>query len=539
VIEDNLKAAAVALRGQGPDLAWEGEWLRATPAGLFVPAPLGGKGAPAVLIAAAFVTLLLLAACANLAVVILARGLSRQREISIRISVGATRRRIVRQLLTESALLSLIGTATGLALSFVVARMALSSADMPPFLQPTLDIRVVLFSFGIAMAAAALFGIAPALQAIRPRARTGTRGLLIAGQVATGCMLLVLGGLLVRGMQHLLATPLGFEYEEHLTIKPMLQANGFKPAAARAYWAALRGRLEQVPGVATTSLTAWAPLGIFLRADRIPNGSMAFFHNVDPAYFKVMGIPLLRGRNLTDSDRDSAVVSDSFARALWPGEDPLGRTYAGKTVVGVVGNARTLAIGDGSATEIYMPMDDEHVAAAVLVVRITTDPTSSLAGIAATVRSVDPRVTPSIGLLRDAFDDRLRPSRQIALAVSTVGVLALTIAAIGLAGLLSFSVSQQIREIGIRMALGARPADVVHSLVRQFVWPIAGGVASGLLSAAALSSLLRHNLFGLSSLDPVSYIAAAMLFSLVALLAAAGPLRRAMRVNPTVALRCD
>jgi ABC-type antimicrobial peptide transport system permease subunit len=172
-------------------------------------------------------------------------------------------------------------------------------------------------------------------------------------------------------------------------------------------------------------------------------------------------------------------------------------------------------------------------------VRVTSDPKAALAAIAAAARSADPKIMPSIGVLRDAFDDRLRPPRQIAFVVSTLGTLALAVAAIGLAGLLSFNVSLRVREIGIRMALGARPVNVVESLARQFVWPIAGGVAAGLLSAAALSSLLRHNLFGLSSLDPVSYVAAAMLFSLVALLAAAGPLRRAIRVNPTVALRCD
>jgi predicted permease len=540
MVQDNLKAAAAALREQGPDAAWEAEWLQARPAGVFTPAPLGGKGGPAVLIAAAFGIVLLLAACANLAVLMLARGFSREREIAIRLSVGATRQRIVRQLLTESGLVSLVGTACGLALSFVVARIALAFADMPPFLQPTPDIRVMLFSFGIAVAAAALFGVAPALQAIRPKAaRTGTRGILVGAQVATGCMLLVLGGLLVRGLQHVISTPLGFEYTEHLTIRPGLHMNGFKPPAARVYWETLRDRLEHVPRVKTMALTTWAPLGTFLRAERIPNGAIAFFHNVEPAYFEVMGIPLLRGRNLRDGDRDSAVVSDSFARAVWPGDDPLGKLYDGKTVVGVVGNARTLAIGNPDATEIYMPMDDEHRAAGVLIVRVTTEPKGTLSAIVAAAQSVDPRVTPLVGLLRDALDDRLRPPRQIALVVSTLGMIALTVAAIGLAGLLSFSVSQRFREIGIRMALGARSLDVVRDVLRQFVWPIVGGVAAGLASAAALSSLLQHNLFGLSSLDPVSYIAAALLFSFVALLSAAGPLRRATRVNPIVALRCD
>lgn len=533
--EAALKATAAALRQQGPDAAWDGEWLQAIVAGRL--APLNSKAAPGVLIAVAFTTILLLASCTNLAMLILARNLSREREMSIRLSVGATRRRIVRQLLTESALLSILGTGLGLVLSFGIGRTVFGPAQS--LMQPTLDIRVMLFSFGIAGMATGLFGLAPALQAIRPKARSRTRAVLVALQVATGCTLLVVGGLLARALQHVVSTPLGFDYAEHITISPDLHENGFTPAAAADYWIALRANVEQIPDVAGTTLVSLPPLGNMVSSSQLRNGGLVVKHHVDPTYFDVMRIPLLRGRNISTGERGSAVVSESLASVLFPGEDPLGKLYDEKTVVGVAGNARTIHLGDPSSTELYMAMDDEHLARATLVVRVRTDPSRPLAAIVAAARSVDARVAPAAALLRDGFDRRVRGARQTALVVSVLGMLALALAAIGLAGLLSFSVSQRVREIGIRMALGARSTDVVQSVLRQFAWPVGVGLVGGLFAAAALSSVLRRELFGLSHLDPISYISAALLFSIVALLAAAGPLRRATRVNPITALRVE
>jgi ABC-type antimicrobial peptide transport system permease subunit len=196
-------------------------------------------------------------------------------------------------------------------------------------------------------------------------------------------------------------------------------------------------------------------------------------------------------------------------------------------------------MGDGTATEVYLPIEDEHVPEAALVVRVKGDPAVALPAIVTAARAVDPRVMPTIGLLRDAFEQRLETPKQMAAVVSAIGMLALSVAAIGLAGLLSFSVSQRVREIGIRMALGARSRDVVQSVLRQFVWPVACGLGGGLLAAALLSAVLKRELFGLSHLDPVSYAAATLLFAVVAFLSAVGPLRRAVRVNPITALRYE
>jgi predicted permease len=536
--EQGLKATAAAARELGPDVTWNGEWLSADPAGRFT--TLDGKRAAGAFITSAFTIILLLASCMNLAMLILARGWSRSREISIRLSVGATRRRIVRQLLTESTLLSVIGTAVGLAVSFVVARIVLSFAQAPAFLQPHFDVRVVSYAFGIAGVAAGLFGIVPSLQAVRLRAAPSrTRSILVAAQVAAGCTLLVVGGLLVRAFQHVMTQPIGFEFAEHIVVDPRLHANSFTPAAADEYWAQLRAGLDRIPSIASTSLASLPPLGGRISMARAGGGAVAFIHHIDPTYFEVMGIPLLRGRHLSSRERDVAVVSDSLAKALWPGEDPLGKTYLDKTVVGVVGNARTVSPGDSSVTEVYLAMDDENRALAVLIVRVHGDPSRALPAIVAATKATDPRVAPSFALLRDRFDDRVRSARQLALVVSTLGIIALSLAAIGLGGLVSFSVSQRVREIGIRMALGARPFQVGSSVLRLFALPIGCGLMAGLAGAAGLSSVLRSQLYGLSHLDPASYVAAAILLTIVALLAAAGPLRRAMRVDPVTALRCE
>jgi putative ABC transport system permease protein len=536
--EDGMKSAVAAARELGSDPAWDGEWLEAEPAGRFT--TLDGKRAAGVLIAAAFAVILLLASCTNLAMLILARGLSRSHEISIRLSVGATRPRIVRQLLTESALLSIVGTGVGLGVSVVVARMVLSFADAPRFLQPHFDIRVITYSFVMAALAAGLFGIVPALQAVRLKAAPArTRSILVAVQVAAGCTLLVVGGLLVRAFQHVMTEPPGFEFAEHIIVDPHLQANSFTPAAADQYWTELRAALERIRGVASMSLASLPPLGERIMSDRAGSGAVAFIHHIDPTYFEVMGVPLLRGRNLASRERGVVLVSDSLASAIWPGEDPLGKTYLDKTVVGVVGNARTVTLGDSSITEAYLPMDDARRAWAVLIVRVHGDPARALPTIVAATKAIDSRVSPSFALVRDRFDQRIQSARQLALIVSTLGMIALSLAAIGLAGLLSFSVSQRVREIGIRMALGARPLHVAWTVMRQFGLPIGFGLVAGLTGAASLSSLLRSQLFGLSHLDPASYAAAAILFTIVALLAAAGPVRSAIHVNPITALRCE
>ena len=534
-IEDGLRPATSALRQRGPDAASENEWLEAIPAGRFVTVDADG-----IAIAAAFTLIVLIAACANLATLILARGFSREREIGIRLSVGATRRRLVRQLLTESVMLAVLGTAAALGVSFIATRLFLAGSDAPSFMRPTLDVRVTLFAFVMAALASVLFGLMPALQAVKPRSRrTRTRGVLVAAQVAAGCTLLVVSALLTRALDRVTHAPLGFEYEHHVTLDPDLNASGFKGAAARTYWAALRDRLAGVSGVRELSLETIPPLGNRVTTARIDRGKTAFVHHVDPTYFGVMGIPLRRGRNFQANETSAAMVSESFAHAMWPGEDPLGKAWDEATVVGVVGNAATTSLASPEASEFYHPIDDERMARAVMIVRVDGDPSSMTGVLVGAARAVDPRVSISAGVLRQAFDVKLRMPQRMSKIVWALGALALALAAVGLGGLVVFTVSQHAREIGIRMALGARPRDVINGVLQQFRRPIAWGLAGGFLIAAGLSLVLHRELFGLSPFDPVSYVSAAALFTLVAALATAGPLLRALKVDPISALKCE
>jgi hypothetical protein len=207
--------------------------------------------------------------------------------------------------------------------------------------------------------------------------------------------------------------------------------------------------------------------------------------------------------------------------------------------VGVVGNASTVSLAKPEASEFYHPIDDEHMHRAVMIVRVDGDPSSMTGILVGAARSIDPRVSVSAGVLREAFDVKLRLPQRMTTIVWALGTLALALAAVGLAGLVVFTVSQRAREIGIRMALGARPKDVIHGVLRQFRQPVAYGLVIGFLAAATLSRVLEQELFGLSPFDPVSYLSAAALFTSVAALATAGPLRRAIKVDPITALKCD
>jgi predicted permease len=534
-IEDGMKPAAAALRQQEPDAAWDHEWLAPVPAGRFATMDADG-----IAVAAAFTLLVLIAACANLATLVLARGFAREREMAVRLWVGASRGRLVRQLLTESAMLSSLGTVAALGVSIVAVRLTLTGTQAPSFMQPTLDVRVTLFAFGMAALASLLFGLAPALQAVKPKhTRSRARSFLVAAQVAAGCTLLVVSSLLIRALDRVTHLPLGFDYENHVILDPDLNASGFKGAAARAYWDGLHATLAGMPGVAGLSLETLPPLGTRATRSKIGNGATAFVHYVDPAYFRVMAIPLRRGRLFQAGELGAAVASESFAHALWPGAEPLGKTWNNATIVGIVGNAATVSLADPDASEFYFPIDDDHMQRAVMIVRVDGDPSSMTDLLAGAARTIDPRGSISVSVVREAFDLKLRTPHRMTIIVSALGGLTLTLAAVGLAGVVLFTVSQRAREIGIRMALGARPHDVILAVVRQFRSPISWGLAIGFLSAAALSRVLEGELFGLSPLDPVSYVSAGILFIVVAALAIAGPLRRALKVDPLAAIKCE
>jgi len=440
--EGESKQLAAALREEQPEHVWKDEWLMSRPAGYM--GQVDEKSAPVLSLISVFSLLLLTAACASLGNLMLARAAAREQEISVRASLGAGRARLVRQLLTESLLLGLLGTAAGLLLSLWAAKALLVITDAPRFLNPGVDYRVLLFALLMATLATMFFGLTPALQALRPqKSKTRARNVLVTCQVAAGCLFLVVASLFLRGLDRALNLSPGFEYQQVITINSDLASNGFEPAAALAYWNQMAARVRQMPGVETVAMVSLPPLGNFRSTSRLPNGYESVNYQIEPDYFAALSIPFLRGRNLRPAEKDVAIVSESLAQILWPGEDPLGKAYNRKTVIGVVGNARTVTLSDPATAEVYSPMEPMTLVTSVLVVRVSGKPENVVDSLVPVARSIDSRVAPAVTLVKDSYAARLEDPRRAALILLALGLTALALAAVGLAGLVSFTVTQR------------------------------------------------------------------------------------------------
>ncbi|MDQ2775238.1 MAG: ABC transporter permease [Acidobacteriota bacterium] len=554
--EQELGSLAVQLRKQRPGDIWEKESIPSEPGGYAKSLRIGdrrGTGRednnemyPVFAMIGALCVLILSVACGNLGSLLLARGVARQREISIRVSVGAGSGRLIRQLLTESLLLAVLGAAGGLVLGYIVLRSLMVWTATPAWLNPMPDWRVALFAIGVGFAATILFGLTPALQLARQRHRaTFTRQILIGAQAAASCVLLIVAGLLVRALDHATSVPQGFAYAQVISIDPGLVRHGYSPEKARTYLDVLQNRLRALPGVETVSLVLGSPLGnMSIGAEITVDGRQVNIqiNHVEPEFFRTMRIPLLLGRNLTRGDTHAIVISDSMARAAWPGKDALGRKFtmdADYTVVGIAGNARLTDLQDSDSVEVYFPVEAGDLPSLSVLVK-TVGPPENIAGRAASIaKSIDNRVFPEVQLMRNMFRQKLHGAEYSALSVSLLGVVALLLTCIGVVGLVAYAVSQHTKEIGIRMALGAKPSDVLAVVLRQFSHPVAVGLVVGVSGAALLSELLRRVLYGISHLDPAAYLAAIALFVVTISLAALLPARRALRVDPMLALRYD
>jgi predicted permease len=551
--ETELRSIAAELRKQQPAGIWENESLASRPGGY---ANLGGgsqsgTGAPPppnrlyaqFALMSALVLLILAVACGNLGSLLLARCVAREREISIRVAVGAGGARLIRQLFTESLVLASLGSLAGTVLGYAVLRVVLAQTGAPIWLNPTPDWRVILFAISLAVAAAVLFGLAPALQSVRQRSRaTLMRQLQIAAQVAASCVLLIVAGLLVRAVNYGLSVHPGFEYRHVVSINPGLASHGYTPARAQVYLDTLQAQLRALPGVESVALASTPPLGGMRTVTTVHGDDYrvdAHVNRIHPAFFETMTIPLLRGRNLAPGDTRAVIVSDSLARRAWPGEDPLGKQFTDYTVVGVAASARVVALEDPDAVEVYYLADTSDFPAMTVLVKTSGEPEAMAPVLASTARAIDREVLPQLQLLSSRFRDKLRDSEYAAVAVSLLGACALLLACLGIIGLVSYAVSQRTKEIGIRMALGALPGHVLGSILRQFTRSVFAGLAVGVTAAAGLSQLLRRELYGISHLDPIAYVSVIAIFIVVVIAAALLPARRALRVDPLHALRCE
>lgn len=544
--EAELATLAADFRRQHPTGVWEGERLLSNPGGS---APL--DGATEVFTIVGFLVLLILAvACGNLGSLLLARGASRQREMALRSAIGADPGRLIRQLFTESLVLALMGCVGGLALGSLVLKGILIWTDAPSWLDPTPDWRVVAFAVAIGLLTSVLFGLTPALHIGRQKhlkqTTTFGRTILIGVQVASSCVLLIVASLLVRAFERATSTDPGFDYEHVIVVEPTLAEHGYTVARARDYIRDLHERLRGIAGVENVSVTSTPPLGsgrIMASLQHEGRTIDVYIHHVDTHYLATMQIPLVRGRNLTEGDESGIIVSESLARRHWPGRDPLGQPFKiGEeplTVVGIAGSARTLALGDPEAVELYRLARESDLTGLALIARTSVPTETVRSAFSAAAHGVDSNFKPRVHLLKDLFRQHFSDSGRVALAVGLLGAIALAVACLGVVGLVAYSVAQRTKEIGIRLALGAESRHILHGLSRQFLGIIIGGLAFGVLGAAGLAQLLRRELYGLSTIDPIAYVNAVVLFLFAVGLAALWPARRALRVDPLVALRND
>jgi predicted permease len=528
-----LGPLAAELHRQRPSDSPDGEWIEVHPAGTYL--PLATANGVALAMVGSLIVLVLVAACMNLGVLVLARTLGRDRELGLRLSVGASRGRILRQLMTEHLLLGAAGAAVGCFVSWIAIRGFAAATDMPTGITPHFTVRSAAVATALAILSSLVFGLTPALQAINPAAsrRMRLRNVLVAVQVAAAGVLLIVSGLLVRGVTRATQVSLGFDYEHTLVADPDLGAHGYKEAEARAYWRRVEARVRTVPGVVQVAVTSLPPFGNRMTI----NGDRTVFYHVTESYFETMRIPLRRGRVFRDDEKDVVLISEGLARKRWSGADPLGQKYDDATVIGVVGGARTVRVGEAASTECYRPIGVPHTASDVMVVRVERAPRDYVATLTALTRGEGTGLAPAVLPLAEAFEDKLREPRQVALIASALGICALALAVTGLGGLIAYTVSQRFKEIGVRLALGATRTHIVGAIAGQFVRPLAAGAVAGSALAAGVGVVLSRELFGLSGLDPVSHGGALLLFAIVAALAAMPSLRRALRVDPIATLR--
>jgi putative ABC transport system permease protein len=529
------------------------------------------------------VGLILLIACANIANLLLARAVTREREIAVRGALGAVRGRLVRQLLTEGLALAVVGGVLGVALALPMLRglVALAPPDIPLLDQVRLDRTVLGFAAAATIVSTVLFALTPALQLARADLQTALRtsqgsagGLrhgrlrnaLLVAEVALSLVLLTGAGLLLRSARNLARVDYGFRADGLLSVYVDLPRARYDSSAKQvAFYGRLLERIRATPGVAGVTATSEVPAAGFNmtfsyaiegRPATNPSGREEAqpVHVVTPEYFRVLGIRLRRGRTFDDRDRAGAptvtIVNEAFARRHWPGEDALGRRFSLRgpegpwlEIVGVVGDTRMLSADAVPGPVFYLPhaqKERDWMTWMALLVRAEPgrDPRSLAPAVRAAVRELDPRLpVHRIATVEELYGESTARRRFATTLLTAFAALALLLGTVGMYGVLSYAVAQRRREIGIRIALGARSTTVVGDVLRQALALTALGVVIGLAGALALTRLLGALLYEVSPADPATYVAVALLLAVVAAVAAWMPAWRATRIDPLVVLR--
>jgi predicted permease len=547
----------------------------------------------AILLIMCAVGLVLLIACANVASLQLARSAARQQEMGVRLSVGASRGRIIRQLLTESALLGLLSGCASLLMAWwalrflmigIAGNLPVEWGTLALHLEP--DVHVFVFVFCVSLVAGILFGLAPALEASRPSlsaalkqegnrfafrlGNAGLRDLLVGLQVAVCLFLLVCAGLLIRGSIRCTTLSPGYETKRTVWVESNFPGGlGYAHSKQLAEVRQLQDRLRKLPGVVSVSSGNAPDAGGLREAAVGLNGNppaaddsarTLFYSYLGPGYLQSASIPLTRGQDFSERSGDleaSVILSESAAEELWPGLDPVGKTLMldakhhwkgelspqGRSyqVIGVARDTRGIIPGGRDAVKAYLPLPADQIDTVPFLIRTEGDPKALIAELGKQVKAVDPNLI----VYSSTLDDLLTStptfvmSRLSAIFATIIGGLGLLLACVGIYGTVSYAVVRRTREVGIRMALGAKKPDVLSLILRESGRPVFVGLIAGIFAAAGAANLLRALLFGMSTLDPLSFTGVGGLFALISLLAAYVPARRATTVDPMVALRYE
>ncbi len=531
------------------------------------------------LILSGAVGLVLLIACANVASLLLSRALSRRKEIAVRSALGAQRGALIRQLLTESVLLALLGGALGLGLSWAATKYlaTLGNNNLPQGMPITMDARVLLFMVAISVFTGIIFGIFPALQlsktnvnqTLRDEGRGSTgghrrvqlRGLLVVGQVALSLLLLIGAGLLVRSFSRLLRVDPGFDPQNVLTMNVSLPTVKYaEPQKQVAFFDDLVRRVSAVPGVRSAAISAALPLVPKRITPVLPEGQpevplaerpFIIIEAINPSWFRTLHVPLQAGREFTDADNADApkvvVVNQALARRYWPGQNPIGKHIAlgrqtPSEVVGVAADVKNRGLALDAQVQLYFPFSQLPWGNMNLLVRTASDPHAMVSAIRSQIAAIDAdQPVTNIQTVDELMDGSRAQPRFILLVLGIFSVVALVLAIVGIYGVLAYSVAQRRQELGIRLALGAEKSDILRLVVGQGLTLTMIGVGIGLVLALALSwvmaSMLSGVLYKISARDLTTFVLAPVIFMMIALFASYLPARRATQVDPNEALR--
>ena len=547
---------------------------------------IAGSATPAFTLMAVLmivVGLVLLVACANVANLLLARATGRQKEIAIRLAIGAGRRQLVRQLLIESFLLALAGAAAGFLLAAVAAR-AISSFKLPlPFpiaFDFNVNWRVALFTLGLSVITALVFGLVPALRASRPdlvgslkdgpagfgrATRSRMRNTLVVVQVSLSLVLLTTAGLFLRSLGNASSIDIGFKPANLLIMSVDPKIQNYSHDKTAQFLSQLRDRVSALPGVRSVSFVGIVPLSIGAAENKFDvdpakgrpaQNVIALVNTIGAGYFQTMGIPLVRGRDFTPQDvtsnvggQPAAIINQTMAAHLFPGQDPIGRTIrqdkATYTIIGVARNSKSRTIGEKPSDAAYLflnaaPEKATSFFGTTILVKTSMDPRALASSVRQQIAALDPNMAVfNTETMQEHVDKSLLLPRISALLLGIFGAIGLTLAAIGLYGVMSYSVRRRTREIGIRMALGAKRPTVLRMILRQGLILTAIGLAIGLAIALALGRFTASVLYGTSGTDLLTFVIVSLVLLATAAVAVLVPALRAAHVEPTTALRYE